>query len=178
MTSPTPEPPAPEALLAILQGLARELQPQRRPRLPGLDDSLERDLGFDSLGRVELLARLERAFGVRLPEELLGGAETPRDLLQALAGAHPAMAAGEGFEAAASISGLGGGEVAPDRTRTLLEVLDWHAQRHPERRHVLYYPGDGEPEELTYGELARRVDAVAAGLTRLGVGPGAAVGIM
>ncbi|HEY0554119.1 MAG TPA: AMP-binding protein, partial [Thermoanaerobaculia bacterium] len=168
------EAPAPAALLEVVEGLARELQPQRRGAV-SLDSSLERDLGFDSLGRVELLARLERSFGVRLSEDLLGSAETPRDLLQALAAAHPAVAAGDGFE---EVAAVGGGEVAPDRTRTLLEVLDWHAQRHPERRHVLYYPGDGEPEELTYGELARRVDAVAAGLTRLGVGPGGAVGIM
>ncbi|MEO6193271.1 MAG: AMP-binding protein [Thermoanaerobaculia bacterium] len=169
------EAPAPADLLEIVQGLTRELQPQRGARAVSLDSSLERDLGFDSLGRVELLARLEKAFGVRLPEDLLSAAETPRDLLQALAVAHPAAAPGEGFE---SIAPLGGGEAAPDRTRTLLEVLEWHAERHPGRRHILYYPGDGEPEELTYGELARRVRAVATGLTRLGVGPGKAVGIM
>jgi 1-acyl-sn-glycerol-3-phosphate acyltransferase len=172
---PPTEAPAPAALLEVVEGLARELQPQRRGRAVSLDSSLERDLGFDSLGRVELLARLERTFGVRLSEELLGGAETPRDLLQALAAAHPAAAVGKGFE---EVAAIGAGEVAPDRTRTLLEVLDWHAERHPERRHVLYYPGEGEPEELTYGELARRVHAVAAGLARLGIGPGVAVGIM
>ena len=169
------EAPAPADVLEIVQGLARELQPQRGARAVSLDSSLERDLGFDSLGRVELLARLEKGFGVRLPEDLLGAAETPRDLLAALAVAHPAAAPGEGFQ---SIEPLGGGEAAPDRTRTLLEVLDWHAGRHPGRRHILYYPGDGEPEELTYGELARRVRAAAAELTRLGVGPGKAVGIM
>ncbi|MFL6233095.1 MAG: AMP-binding protein [Thermoanaerobaculia bacterium] len=167
--------PAPSAVLEIVQGLAQELQPQRRAHGVSLDSSLERDLGFDSLGRVELLARLEKAFGVRLPEGLLGAAETPRDLLQALAAAHPAAAPGEDF---GTVEPLGGGEAAPDRTRTLLEVLDWHARRHPDRRHILYYPGDGEPEELTYGELARRVREVAAGLVRLGVQPGKAVGIM
>lgn len=34
-------------------------------RTPALDDSLERDLGINSLERVELLLRLERALGVR-----------------------------------------------------------------------------------------------------------------
>ncbi len=152
MISPTPahpEPPAAEALLAILQGLAQELQPQRRSRLPGLDDSLERDLGLDSLGRVELLARLEKAFGVRLPEELIGSAETPRDLLQALAVAHPAGAAvgAAGAARVASLtplSAMAAGEAAPDRTRTLLEVLEWHAERHPDRRHVLFEASDSE----------------------------------
>ncbi len=57
-------------------------------------------------------------------------------------------------------------------------MLEWHAQRHADRRHILYYPGDGDPEELTYGELLRRARAVAAGLARLGVGRGQAVGLM
>lgn len=50
----------------------------------GLDSSQERDWGFDSLARAELLLRSERAFSVRLPERMLGEAETLRDLLPAL----------------------------------------------------------------------------------------------
>lgn len=49
-----------------------------------LDNSLDRDLGFDSLARVELILRIQRAFGVDLPEDTLVRAETPRDLLDAL----------------------------------------------------------------------------------------------
>src|SRR5262245_19919485 len=92
---PTPEPPAlpaapaEDSVLEVVTALARELHPQRRLRDVGLDASLERDLGYDSLGRVELLSRLEKRFGVRLPEETLGTAETPRDLLAAIAGAAP-----------------------------------------------------------------------------------------
>ncbi|HEV8580580.1 MAG TPA: AMP-binding protein [Thermoanaerobaculia bacterium] len=168
--------PEPEAVLEIARGLARELQPQGRSwQSLTLDSSLERDLGLDSLGRVELLARLEKAFGVRLPEEVLGSAETPRDLLRALLAAHPAVSpAGR----PALVEPLGAGESAPDRTRSLVEVLEWHAQRHPERRHILYLPGDGEPEELTYGGLLERSRAVAAGLAGLEIGPGQAVGLM
>jgi len=169
------EAPEPAAVLEIARALARELQPQRRSeRTLALDSSLERDFGLDSLGRVELLSRLERAFGVRLPEEVLGSAETPRDLLQALLAAHPAASpAGPQI-----VEPLGAGEAAPERTRTLVEVLEWHAERHPERRHILHLPGDGAPEELTYGDLLRRSRAVAAGLARLGVEPGQAVGLM
>src|SRR3954467_7736176 len=85
--------PAPADVLEIVQGLAPALQPQRGARAVSLDSSLERDLGFDSLGRVELLARLEKAFGVRLPEDLLGAAGTPRDLPPGLRGDLPAGAA-------------------------------------------------------------------------------------
>jgi 1-acyl-sn-glycerol-3-phosphate acyltransferase len=169
-------PPSPSSVLEVARGLARELQPQRTSWSSlTLDSSLERDWGLDSLGRVELLARMEKAFGVRLPEAVLGSAETPRDLLAALLAGHPAAAEGAGLE---TVESLGAGEAAPDRTRSLVEVLEWHAQRHGERRHVLYLPGDGEPEELTYGDLLARSRAVAAGLARLGVGPGQSVGLM
>jgi 1-acyl-sn-glycerol-3-phosphate acyltransferase len=170
------EAPEPAAVLEIARALARELQPQRRsgPSLT-LDSSLERDFGLDSLGRVELLARLERAFGARLPEEVLGSAESPRDLLQALLAAHPAAAPAGG---PAIAEPLGAAEAAPDRTRSLVEVLEWHAERHPERRHILFLPGDGAPEELTYGDLLARSRRVAAGLAGLGVGPGQTVGLM
>lgn len=49
-----------------------------------IDSSLDRDLGLDSLARVELLLRVEQAFGVTLPENTLQIVETPRDLLTAL----------------------------------------------------------------------------------------------
>jgi 1-acyl-sn-glycerol-3-phosphate acyltransferase len=171
-----PAPPSPAAVLGIAQALARELQPQRRSWVSlTLDSSLERDLGLDSLGRVELLARLERAFGVRLAEEVLGSAETPRDLLRALLDGHPSTSRDDRLEL---VEPMEAAEAAPDRTRSLVEVLEWHAHRHPERRHILYLPGEGEPEELTYESLLERSRAVAASLARLSVGPGQAVGLM
>jgi 1-acyl-sn-glycerol-3-phosphate acyltransferase len=171
-----PEPPSPEAVLEIAEALARELQPGRRGRSLSLDSSLERDVGLDSLGRVELLGRLEKAFGVHLPEEVLASAETPRELLQALLSSHPAASSrAAAFQIAEPLAAA---EAAPDRTRTLVEVLEWHAQRDPDRRHVLYLPGDGPSEELSYAGLLARSRAVAAGLARLDVAPGQAVGIM
>jgi len=165
-----------EELVGLVRALARELQPGRRSlESATLDSSLERDFGLDSLARAELLLRLERAFGIRLSESLLTSAETPRDLLRALL-AGPSGTAG--LSSSILEEPQAPAEPAPERTRTLLEVLDWHVQRHPERRHILYYPGDGEPEELSFGELARRAGAVAAGLKELGVGPGQAVGLM
>ncbi|HWM93363.1 MAG TPA: AMP-binding protein [Thermoanaerobaculia bacterium] len=167
---------AAEEVLGLVRTLARELHPGRRG-LDGttLDSSLEKDFGLDSLARAELLLRLERSFGIHLSESLLTSAETPRDLLRALL-ANPGGSARLSF--AAFDEPAAPAEPAPQRTRTFVEVLDWHVQRHPERRHVLFYPGDGEPEEMTYGDLARRAGAVAAGLRDLGVVPGQAVGLM
>ena len=79
-----------EVLLGIIASLMRESQPgQARLATPRLDSRLDRDLGFDSLARVELLLRIERAFDVRLSEHLLGAAETPGDLLRAILAARP-----------------------------------------------------------------------------------------
>src|SRR5438093_2028365 len=74
-----------QTLLAIVQQLAIELHPHKHNALRvTLDSALERDLGFDSLGRMELLLRLERAFDIQLPEQVLATAEVPRDLVQAV----------------------------------------------------------------------------------------------
>jgi 1-acyl-sn-glycerol-3-phosphate acyltransferase len=169
-----------EEILGLVQTLALELQPGRRGMgSASLDSSLERDFGLDSLGRAELLSRLEKAFGVRLPEALLASAETPRDFLAAVLAKVLSEPADTSSLSREILTGPAApAEPVPDRTRTLLEVLDWHVQRHPERRHILYYPGDGEPEEMTFGGLDRRARQVAAGLRDLGVGPGQAVGIM
>src|SRR6266498_437723 len=80
----TPE-TMPQTLLAIVQQIAIELHPHKHNALlVTLDSALERDLGFDSLGRMELLLRLERAFDIQLPEQVLATAEVPRDLVQAV----------------------------------------------------------------------------------------------
>ena len=83
-----------EALLALVQGVMRELHPHRTDGPPPtLDSQLEAELGFDSLGRVELLLRAERAFGVSLPDQVLNTAETPRDLVRLVLSAHGAPSA-------------------------------------------------------------------------------------
>ena len=174
----SPELDPPSRLLDEVSRLAAELSSGGRKPAVGLDSNLERDLGLDSLGRVELLRRCEKAFGVRLGEDVLTSVETPRDLLGAIGRAAGGSPGAESHFAASVEIPLDAGEIAPDTTRTLLEVLDWHVARHPERRHILFYPGDAEPEELTYAGLDRRARAVAAGLARLGVEPRTAVALM
>ena len=52
-------------VLAILRELSAELQAGRAPIDVTRDTVLDRDLGIDSLARVELVMRLERAFAVQ-----------------------------------------------------------------------------------------------------------------
>jgi 1-acyl-sn-glycerol-3-phosphate acyltransferase len=178
-------------VLRIAREVASEVHSGRAGAAPGgveTGSSLERDLGLDSLGRAELVARLERAYGVRLPEAVLGNAETPGDLVRALAEAGAAV---EGSESGQAVAGAeeaeeadaarfttGPAEAAPERTRTLVEVLEWHAERHPRRRHLLFYPGEGAPQALTYGDLLGRARRAAEGLQAAGVERGQAVALM
>src|SRR6185503_2501900 len=163
--------PGADTLLATLQSLVAELHPRQAPRPVRLDSALERDLGLDSLARAELLLRLEAAFGVALPEKLLAEAETPRDLLQAIERAAPAAASGAARTHAAAIEAApfaGAAESAPENEPTLNAVLAWHAERHGERRHLLFLEG-GNATPLSYAELQRRAATVAAALLARGL---------
>ena len=161
-------------LLGLVRDLEAEVRPGRRMVRVSLDAALERDLGFDSLARGELFRRVERTFGARLPESLLATAETPRDLLRALAAAAPFVESPALLTAPAPEPG----EPAPERTRTLPEVLAWHAERHPARRHILFEPGEGTAEEVTYGDLLRRSRAAAEALRDRGLAPRETAGLM
>ena len=167
-----------EAMLAQMRQLALELHPRRKHSLRvALDSALDEDLGFDSLSRVELLVRLERAFGISLPEQVLANAETARDIWQALrfTGAADSQ---EPSAAATRLTTLDELEGEPRAARTLPEMLDWHVLRQAQRPHIYLY-GDGEePEVITYGALADGARALAAGLQARGILPGQTVAIM
>src|SRR6202521_6083001 len=113
--------PAEQELLRLAREVAREMRPgqvERAPKRVDMRSSLERDLGLDSLGRAELVARLERAFAVRLPEEGLGSAETPAGLARALA-----AAGGEGVCGGAA-AGAAAGAVAAAVTEPAVAAVD------------------------------------------------------
>jgi acyl carrier protein len=162
-------------LLALIDRLVADSHAGRMPRST-LDSAFDRDLGLDSLGLVELVTRIEREFGLRLPEETLGEAETPRHLLQALlaAAGHPAAAEGE----VAASGPLERTEGVPSAAPDLVQMLDWHVAEHPERLHVTFYRTPEHTETLTYAGLRAAAQAVAEGLKRHGLQSGEAVAIM
>ncbi|MBW1965582.1 MAG: acyl carrier protein, partial [Deltaproteobacteria bacterium] len=138
-----------ESLLEVVRQLAAELQPGRRQLLSvTLDSSLDRDLGLDSLARVELLIRIERTFEVMLSEQVLASAETPRDLLRAVLSAgsprRPRITTDLIKPAA-----LEKADAAAHSAQTLVEVLDWHVLSHPNRPHIIFYGEADHPVEIT-----------------------------
>jgi 1-acyl-sn-glycerol-3-phosphate acyltransferase len=165
-----------DALVEMLRRLAAELHPSRAAIPSSLDGRLEQDYGFDSLGRVELFLRIERSFGVSLPEAVMAEAETPRDLLRAMLAASPAHLAQAGTME--RVSALALESETPDEAATLPEVLAWHVQRHPDRPHIFLQEDEGGERTVTYAELDQAARAVAAGLIERGLEPGRAVAIM
>jgi 1-acyl-sn-glycerol-3-phosphate acyltransferase len=164
-------------LIETIAELMRDTQPAAAAhRTPTLDSSLERDLGFDSLARVELFLRIERAFDVRLPDHLLGAAETPRDLLRAVtAGSRRSV---EALVAIPVVLPEAASAQLPEQATTLIEALDWHVAAHPDRMHVLVLGEEDDGVPMTYAQLRAEGLRVAAGFAALGIGGGQAVAIM
>jgi 1-acyl-sn-glycerol-3-phosphate acyltransferase len=167
----------PEAVLSIARDLAREIHPHRKAtERAGLESSLDRDWGFDSLSRAELILRLERTFATHLPEPLLGEAESLRDIVQALSAARASSPVAQVPLRQAPAPEAA--EPAPDSAATLTEVLDWHVREHGERVHVLVMAGDGRESTLSYRQMSERARAVARGLQQRGLQPGERIAIM
>ena len=162
-----------EQVLDVVTELVTELR-GGAPSAVARGDSLEADLGISSLERVELLIRLERAFGVRLGDAAMAGAETPADLAAAIAAADDAPDERRPERRAAA----GAGVASAANARTVVEALAWHVERAPERTHIHLREENGDETPLTYGWLWREAQAVAGGLAARGLGRGETVAIM
>ena len=183
-------PPAPDPesllprLLATVRSVSDELRPQARLATSlGLDHSLERDYGLDSLARVELIARVDRDLGLSLSEAALTEAETPRDLLRFITrtGGRAADTAGS-VDARSTqqppVADTEPEQYPPDSIQTLVDVFEWHLQRHPQRVLITLYESGDQSVDLRYADLHRDAIAVAAGLRALDLKPGDKVAIM
>ncbi len=162
-------------VITVVQELVRELR-RGKPAEVSLASRLDRDLGIDSLGRTELVLRLERAFGVRMSTQAIGEAETVRDLLKALggAGAEP-----QRVPAAAPVDAQSAVVGTPSEARTLVEMLEWHVAQHPDRLHVTLFQDDlSVLGTMTYRQLADAARRVAAGLIERDILPGDRIALM
>jgi 1-acyl-sn-glycerol-3-phosphate acyltransferase len=174
-------PADPDAALAALTGVVAELARQTHPdaaRKVTPDSRLDSDLGLDSLARIELLHRIEDAFGLRLAEQTLLAIETPRGLLRAMRSAAGLPAASASWETPAAAAAPQAAVGQPDRADTLTAMLDWYVRRAPQRRHVVFHRGADEVEEIDYGALARGAQEVAVGLIEQGLERQQTVAIM
>jgi 1-acyl-sn-glycerol-3-phosphate acyltransferase len=176
-----------ERVLDVIRGLLEELGSQGAiPLLTG-NSQLDRDLGLGSLERVELLARLETAFGLRLPDRVVAEANTPEDLARAILSAPGIDADDTESESAlrASVTTQKLHREAEDAgifaAETLIDVLRYRGVHDAERTHLLITEDNGGPERnlaLTFGELYAAGQRFAAELARRGVPAGGRVALM
>ncbi|HXV24147.1 MAG TPA: AMP-binding protein [Alphaproteobacteria bacterium] len=152
-------------VLAVVDKLSRELQPGKRPGTLGPESVLDRDLGIDSLGRVEMRIRLERALGADLSEEAVMHADTISDLFSAASAALPLPPAP--VISREPITAPRDRFVEPRLAKTLIDALEHHLDVHPDLLHMQYLDGAGAVQPLSYGELWRRAQTIATGLREL-----------
>ena len=119
-------------LYRVLNQFLDELHPSRKEKHNiGYHSQLNRDLGLDSLGRAELLTRIEGEFDLILPDTLLTESKTLQDLITGILAA-------EGKSNIANQQSVNflppdhASEI-PEHETTLSSVLEWHAENHPER---------------------------------------------
>lgn len=148
---------------------------------------IDRDLGLGSLERVELLARLETAFGVRLADQVVAEANTPEDLAKALAAAPGAETledeAASALRAAVATQKLhrDARDAGVFSSETLLDVLRSRGTNDAEHTHLLIteeIEGKEHSVTLTFGELYAAAQRCAAELARRGVPAGGRVALM
>ncbi len=176
-----------ERVLGVLRGLLQELGSYGALPMLSAGSHLDRELGLGSLERVELLARLETEFGVRLPDRVAAEANTPEDLARAIAEAPVVDASGEEVSSALRTS------VATQKLRrdaaesgafaaeTLIDVLRYRAAHDAERAHLLITEdteGAEHERTLTFGALHAAAQRCAAELARRGVPAGGRVAMM
>jgi 1-acyl-sn-glycerol-3-phosphate acyltransferase len=178
-----------EEVVAVIRLLLTELGSPRALQAVRGDAHLDRDLGLGSLERVELMLRLDAAFGTRLPDPAVAEADTVDDLVTAVLRTLSAGSTSPTEQARASFSRPGTGRHAAASTtradelgvasaETFQEVLQHRARVEPARPHLYLREEDGSSSIVTFGELFARAEAVAAALARRGVAAGDAVAIM
>ncbi len=166
----------PEKLLSLVAEVVDELHPgQGLGQAVGLDVSLDGGLGLDSLSRVELIHRLERACGVSLPEVVIQRAETPRDLWRELSAL---SAPGTNEKLPDNIELKTSAAATTEHAETLNEVLEWHAQTHPDDTHIRLIQPDDENETLSFRDLYEEALSLTGGLISHDLAPGECVLLM
>ena len=174
-----------ERVLDILGALLEELGSTGALLILGPHSHLDRDLGLGSLERVELMSRLEAAFGVRLPDRVVAESNTPEEIALALLAVpesrpEPALSV-SGIRSAINTQSLARSAstgVGVETAATLMDVLRHRAIHDAGRAHLHITEDDGREVTLTFGELYAAAQQCAAELARRGVPAGGRVSLM
>jgi 1-acyl-sn-glycerol-3-phosphate acyltransferase len=177
----------PERVLEEIRALLEELGSHGALPILNASSQLDHDLGLGSLERVELLARIETAFHIRLPDRVASEANTPEDLARAILTAPETIGeeeeSGSALRASVTVQKLyrAASDEGVFACETLIDVLRYRAAQDAERTHLLITEDGDEAERsltMTFGELYAAGNRCAAELARRGVPAGGRVALM
>src|SRR5207244_8263672 len=125
----------------------------------------------------ELILRIGRGVRVRLAVTEVAEMESVRDLLGALGNAAPGGITAFAPDVAAHAATAPIGQ--PDHAKTLTEMLDWHAENHPDHLHVTVLQDENVVlGTMSYRDLQTAARAVAQGLISRDIVPGDRIAMM
>jgi len=162
-------------LLILTRQFLLEQETERAVYAVSLDASLERQLGIDSLGKVELFHRIEKTFGVQLPDLVMAEADNLQTIAKALLIAQPPK---KFFQKQVVAPVLESVDLDLSKIGTLQDVLIQYAIRDPHRPHIYLQNEEGNEESITYGNLLTKASRLANGLIERGLKPDDTVAIM
>lgn len=160
-------------ILDIFRHFLEELGSDRAFRGLSPESFLERDLGIDSLGRVELLHRVETHFNMKLPISVMAEAESLRDIIVGIYQLNPLREIKKEF-----VSNLPQSSIDPSKVDTLIDLLLLYGEKEPHRPHIYLQDEMGAEQKITYGDLYHNAISVARGLSSKGLQNGETVAIM
>ncbi len=164
-----------EKLFKVVTDLLRELYGDYA--LPRISRKalIARDLGIDSLGKIELFHRLEDSFRCRLPISLLEETETLDEIVVVLAGQTGAEITFDRSTLLTNPAQTGGAFV---KTDTIIESILAYVEADPLRPHIYLQDEFGNEKCITYGDLFENARKVAQGLAAKGLQYGQTVAII
>ncbi|HKY69659.1 MAG TPA: AMP-binding protein, partial [Gammaproteobacteria bacterium] len=161
-------------LIALVKKFLTDLKKTRVLPAVQLDAHLTRDLGIDSIGRVELFLMIEESFSVYLPESLFIDAETIGDIAKAI----PQKTTKLPQSVLEYTKPLEQTKFDPSHVKTLNELLKERATLEPDRAHIYLQDDQNQETIITYGELYQKAQKIGKGLYDLGLRPTQTVAIM
>jgi len=165
-----------QKFLNYILELTKQIRPHFHKNTIFPDDDFEKDLGLDSLSRVELISRIHEKFTMDCDEKELYELQTPQELFKHILGEKEKSLIHTNKKR--STVKLEESSPLPYKAQTLIDVLHWHLEEHPERIHIQMYKDNNQGESITYEKLYNQSLKIASSLQELGLKPSEAVAIM
>jgi fatty-acyl-CoA synthase len=162
-------------LLTITREFLQQLSAERALQAISIDASLERDLGLDSLSKVELFHRIENTFSIQLPEKSMVEVESLNDLIKMIEKSKPGSSQ---FHIKNVSPVLENSTLDLSIAKTLVDVFHIYQEKEPKRPHLYLQNEKGFDKIIRYEDLINEATKIAAGLQKKGIQPGETIAIM